>query len=288
MENGIQRSSSVLSELIKLLEIDMKLTKNWTFTSITLSISFALGTGLAFPSHASWFSDVTGVDINIGQGTVDIQPPRLPSLPGRPCEALGVPCIDVGREAERILREIQAQGFSPTLEGWLLQSRNDALNGGASPIPNYIRQQLNGFYDQDILNRARYKVGDNGLLNLGRLAPLAMDGAAITLIDVIVFHHPADLDNISLWVHELMHVKQYRDWGTRDFTIRYLRDPVHDRNPVENEAREAERAFQRYSYQSHPYQNAPIYSPQYSGRVIRGSQYINYSPHVQMSPTYPR
>lgn len=199
---------------------------------------------LAFSAYASWLSDMTGVDINVQKGTVTTNPPRLPdNVPGRPCEALGVPCIDIGKESERILREFQAQGFSPALEAWLTQSRNDARNGGTSPIPGHIRQQLNGFYDQDILNRASYKIGDNGALNLGRLAPIAMDGAAITLIDVIVFYRPSDVNNIFLWVHELMHVKQYRDWGTRDFTIRYLRDPIHDRNPVENEAREAERAF---------------------------------------------
>lgn len=175
---------------------------------------------------------------------IKIPPTRIP----RTCEVLGIPCIDVTAELERISREIQTQGFSPMLEGWLIQSRNDARRGEIYHIPYKIRQQLNGFYDDNILNGTVYKIGDNGILNLGHLAPIFMDGATITLIDVIVFNDQHDVDDVSLWVHELKHVQQYRDWGVRDFTIRYLRDPQHDRNPVENEARRAEEAFAQWRH----------------------------------------
>lgn len=175
---------------------------------------------------------------------IKIPPTRIP----RTCEVLRIPCIDVTAELERISREIQAQGFSPMLEGWLIQSRDDAWRSGTSPIPDKIRQQLNGFYDDNILNRTGYKIGDNGILNLGHLAPIFMDGATITLIDVIVFNNQLDVDDVSLWVHELKHVQQYRDWGVRNFTIRYLRDPQHDRNPVESEARRAEEEFAQWRH----------------------------------------
>ncbi len=170
------------------------------------------------------------------------------------CKALNIPCIDIAKEAERVAREIQAQGNAPLLAAWIQQSRNDARNSGTSPIPEKIKQQLNGFYRPQVLNGTVYKIGDNGLLNLGQLATVVGDAEAITLIDVIVFKSPDDINNLSLWVHELMHAEQYFSWGVYNFAIRYLRDPEHYRNPVENEARKAERDFfekQKYSQQKY-------------------------------------
>ncbi|MBV6448199.1 MAG: hypothetical protein FCKEOINB_01843 [Nitrosomonas sp.] len=194
------------------------------------------------PIHASDLSKALGIDINLGKGTVTVDK--------QPCEALGVPCVRIDSGLENILRELQAQGGAPVLAGWIIQSRNDALRGRVFPIPAHIRQQLNGFYDQDLLDRARYKIGDNGLVNLGRLAPLIGGAGAITLIDVIIFNNIDQVNNdISLWVHELKHVEQYRDWGVHNFAIRYLRDPPHDRNPVENDARNAEQSYRQWRTQ---------------------------------------
>jgi hypothetical protein len=74
--------------------------------------------------------------------------------------------------------------------------------------------------DEDILNRATFKVGDDGTLNLGGLVvqfgDQNEDGTirAITLIDVIVFATEGDAADLDLWAHELFHVRQYRDWGS--------------------------------------------------------------------------
>ncbi|WP_425466366.1 eCIS core domain-containing protein [Pseudorhodoferax soli] len=83
------------------------------------------------------------------------------------------------------------------------------------------------------MHSVRYKVGDAGIFNLANLSIQYGGAGAVTLIDTIVFKNSADAENnVVLWVHELKHVQQFRNWGTRDFTIRYLRSW----NGVEGEA----------------------------------------------------
>ncbi len=126
--------------------------------------------------------------------------------------------------------EIAAQTGGAALEQWLSGSRNTAI-GTSQPIPPQIRQALTGYIENDILNRARFKVGDNGILNLAGLSIAYGDRIyghevqAVTLIDLIVFRNEWDAyNNPALWAHELTHVKQFRDWGTHDFSIRYARN----------------------------------------------------------------
>jgi hypothetical protein len=76
------------------------------------------------------------------------------------------------------------------------------------------------------MNRARFKIQDHGVLNLAHLTMKLGIGhpEAITLIDVIVFRGPSEANDVALWAHELVHVDQYRDWGVRNFAIRYMRN----------------------------------------------------------------
>ena len=55
------------------------------------------------------------------------------------------------------------------LETWINQSRATSING-ALPIPSRIRAALTAYIDKDSLDRAKYKVGDAGALNLGGLS----------------------------------------------------------------------------------------------------------------------
>jgi hypothetical protein len=151
----------------------------------------------------------------------------------------------IGEGLEHLKNETRAQTIAPGFEAWLNASRNSAI-GTSSPIPPHIRQALTGYIDPDVMNRARYKVGDNGILNLANLSLSYGDNfigggvAAVTLVDVIVFQNVNDAANyVALWAHELTHVKQFRDWGTRDFAIRYARNP----NAVEGEAYAAGRNY---------------------------------------------
>ncbi|WP_457443812.1 eCIS core domain-containing protein [Roseateles sp. P5_E4] len=165
--------------------------------------------------------------------------------PERIVRNVGRELDNAGREVDRIRLEAQAQAGAPAFEQWLNQSRSNASNG-AAPVPAHIRQQLQGFYDNDILNRARFKIGDGGVFNLANLSIQYGGAAAVTLVDVIVFQNAGDAyNNAALWAHELKHVQQFRDWGVRDFAIRYLRSW----NGVEGEAYAAENSYQSWSSQ---------------------------------------
>jgi hypothetical protein len=120
---------------------------------------------------------------------------------------------------------------APVLETWLLGSRNDIYLDTAA-VPEQIRSALAGRVPATVLERARYKVGFTDTLNLGNVAMNygdLLDGRtveAITLVDVIVFRNEADAaGNIALWAHELTHIQQFMEWGTREFARRYVEDP---------------------------------------------------------------
>lgn len=136
----------------------------------------------------------------------------------------------VGAATEHIKKETQAQLAGNPLQVWIQQSRNSAI-GTSMPVPPDVRRYLTGYIENDVMNRARYKIGDNGILNAANLTFKygdnfsGIDAAAVTLIDVIVFRDNESANDLSVWAHELTHVQQYRDWGVRDFAIRYARDP---------------------------------------------------------------
>jgi hypothetical protein len=121
------------------------------------------------------------------------------------------------------VNEAQAQATGAWLEQWIIASHNTAVSG-AMPIPPLIRQALTGYASEDSMNRVRYKIGDNGFLNLADVIEKGGRVQAVTLIDVIIFRGPSEASDPSLWAHELTHVDQYRDWGVHSFAIQYARD----------------------------------------------------------------
>lgn len=140
----------------------------------------------------------------------------------------------VGQQVGNAINELQASTLSgPALEQAINASRNTAING-AMPIPPHIRRQLTGYASEESMNRARYKIGDNGFLNLARLLEQGGFAAAVTLDDVIVFRGPSEAEDVSIWAHELVHVDQYRD-GVHSFAVRYARnfrsieDPAYEK-----------------------------------------------------------
>jgi hypothetical protein len=134
-------------------------------------------------------------------------------------------------EAIKTIEEARA----PVLEAWLRESRNDSYLASA-PIPPPIRQALEGYIADEVLDNARFLVADPSTisstsLNLGSMAIAYGDLVngtgveAITLIDVIIFRNEVDaLNNPALWAHELTHVKQFMTWGVRDFADAYVND----------------------------------------------------------------
>jgi len=144
----------------------------------------------------------------------------------------------VGETTEQWKKESRAQSVGLVLEAWLIGSRSTSVHG-AQPMPPQIRQALSGYIGDDVMNRARFKIGDKGVLNLAGLSIAYGDRftgdtvSAVTLIDVIVFADANDAyNNPALWAHELTHVKQFMDWGTRNFAISYARDVGSVENPA--------------------------------------------------------
>src|SRR5260370_29941116 len=107
----------------------------------------------------------------------------------------------IGRDIDSMRLELQSSVFTgPALEQWFWASRNSAMNG-AMPVPPYIRQALQGWYDDGLLNMARFKVGDGGELNLANNSIRIGTAVAVTLIDVIVFKGPNEASDPALWAH---------------------------------------------------------------------------------------
>src|SRR5687767_13387177 len=73
-----------------------------------------------------------------------------------------------GKVFEQAKGEIKGQLGGPLLEQYIIQSRNDAIRF-ASPMPPHIRQALTGYASQDSMNKVRFRIQDNGVLNLAHL-----------------------------------------------------------------------------------------------------------------------
>jgi len=123
----------------------------------------------------------------------------------------------------------------PAVAAMIAASRDDAVRHGVEPIPAAIRREIVDYVPADVLDAVRWCAGCGGELSLQKgtfrlgLAP------AITLDHVIVFaERETALRDPSLWIHELRHVMQFRDWGVDGFAARY----VEDYAAVEREAAE--------------------------------------------------
>ncbi|MFD2645401.1 DUF4157 domain-containing protein [Pseudomonas japonica] len=129
-----------------------------------------------------------------------------------------------GEDLFSLLNDV-ARMASSGLANWLKLSRDSAVSAGVAPIPLNIRVQLEPWYDFQVLDAARYQVGNAQQLDAASAFLQNPDVAAVTLIDVIVFRNAEDArDNVALWAHELKHVQQYQQWGVEDFATRYTRN----------------------------------------------------------------
>ncbi|MDT4811579.1 hypothetical protein FQZ97_445190 [compost metagenome] len=117
------------------------------------------------------------------------------------------------------------QMAASSLQQWIVESRNAMPDTLLHPIPLHIRAQLEQYYDLQVLDTARFKVGVDQQANAANTLMQNPDVEAVTLVDVIVFRNEDDAqNNVALWAHELHHVKQYLEWGVADFARRYTRD----------------------------------------------------------------
>ncbi len=124
------------------------------------------------------------------------------------------------------LQPALAGAAAPAVAAMILASRDAALASGVEPIPEPIRREIEDYVPADVLDVVRWcAVPCGGELTLQQSTFRLGLAPAITLDDVIVFAERGDaLTDPALWVHELMHVMQFREWGLDEFARRYLED----------------------------------------------------------------
>jgi hypothetical protein len=118
--------------------------------------------------------------------------------------------------------QFQPQGdvISLTLGQALQRSRNEARSD-SRPMPERVRKALSPFFDAQLLETVRYRVGDTSQAGIAGFAIRSGNAAAVTLIDTVVFKEDQYASDLELWAHEIHHVEQFRDWGVNGFAARY-------------------------------------------------------------------
>jgi hypothetical protein len=174
--------------------------------------------------------DIFDFDCNLKHG--GLSPGNIQRQTGKAVGDVAATGRKAVQDVANALNELQASGLSgPTLEA-AIQSSHDSAQTGARPIPPGMREQLSGYASEDSMNRVRYKVGDNGFVNLARLLEQSGAARAVTLIDVVIFRTNEDAQNPATWAHELMHVDQYHEWGLHSFAVQYARNANRVENPA--------------------------------------------------------
>lgn len=167
---------------------------------------------LSVPAQASWFSDLTGVNIDPWHGQFQIGIPQ----PGRAIQQLP----DQIRQLPQSIGNL----FNPAglaLAAAVRQAEGQA-GFGARPIPASVYQGLLPFFAPGFLQSVHYNTFDRARITLDSAVLLFNnDIVAITLNDVVVFRNEDDAQNVVTWAHELTHVQQYRYMGIDTFANVY-------------------------------------------------------------------
>jgi hypothetical protein len=69
----------------------------------------------------------------------------------------------------------------------------------------------------------RWTIGTGGDLNVANQSFSYGHAQAITLIDLVIFRDEAAYLDLSIWVHEMKHVQQYKEYGVHSFAVQYVR-----------------------------------------------------------------
>jgi hypothetical protein len=142
------------------------------------------------------------------------------------------PCVPNGKVVVTAPGSIAA---GAALAGWIQES-HDSVYGASAPLPVDARAVMTQWgVAADVLDRARYKFGDNVVANLALILNATGDINAITLIDVIVFHNTDAAQDLGSWAHELVHVRQDEQQGVVDFALGYAANYAAYENPAYNE-----------------------------------------------------
>jgi len=140
------------------------------------------------------------------------------------------------------------------VEAYILGSRKKYLATAGSLTPAQ-KKSMQPFFDRQILDQVRVlvlngsRVEDPPFYAMAKMMgirnlPSFANVAAVTFVDVVVSHEPF---SESLLFHELVHVVQYAQMGSREFAARYvqgfLKNGSYDEIPLEKNACELEGRF---------------------------------------------
>ncbi len=165
------------------------------------------------PAHASWLSEVSGIDVKIRSSgsSVKINRPKPEKIP----EAIK----HFPNDVKNFLNP-----FGTTLAIAIRDARSN-VRPNAKPIPPAVRQALSPYFPSTILNKVRWSKRSQSGFGLDSLVLKVGDADAITLSDTIVFRmgDPTSNsdENLELWAHELTHVLQYQNMGIDAFANMY-------------------------------------------------------------------
>jgi hypothetical protein len=110
---------------------------------------------------------------------------------------------------------------------------------GSKPLPMHVRSGMGAFFEDRLLDKVRYKIGESNVTNAANWLITYGNAIAVTLIDLIVFKNESDAEDLTLWAHELRHVKQFADWNTGEFAYNY----ILGYQTVEDEALKAQQTY---------------------------------------------
>ncbi|MDO5970314.1 hypothetical protein Q4Q35_10900 [Flavivirga aquimarina] len=117
-----------------------------------------------------------------------------------------------------------------------VRSARDRFKDKAIPIPQELKIFLKGKLPDATINRAKYAVGkvEITLPNfVNNIVISNNSNHAVTVDDIIVFYRTPKsfFEDPCFWIHEMMHVEQYRKWGIERFAWKWL-----NKYPIEKEA----------------------------------------------------
>lgn len=110
-----------------------------------------------------------------------------------------------------------------------IRAAREAHFPNSYPLPQDVKNALQGKFSSAVLNRARYAVGNVEITLpnfIGKGAKYQEDHYAVVVDDIIVFKSsPPGFNGYGFWwAHEVTHVEQYMNWGVEVFAFNYMRD----------------------------------------------------------------
>jgi Tfp pilus assembly protein FimT len=159
-------------------------------------------------THASWFSEITGIDVDLNRGSVQVKSPNLAAIP------------QMIQNLPKDIGQAMLNPAAPALATAIRFSRGQAINRGVQPIPANVKADLAPYFPAELLDKVRW-TSAGGVSIDGALKNWLNQEGAVTLDDVVVFNGANVTGDIELWAHELTHVLQYSQLGVETFAFQY-------------------------------------------------------------------